>query len=132
MARKKKKATEELLVKSVAVRLKITEYRRLENLRQKSDCHSIGEVIRRTLAGKPLRLFHRNASLDDLIEELATVREELRAIGVNINQITRHFNGASQPARRLLPAHKALEEYRKVETKVNLLLSLIARLSRKW
>ena len=132
MARKGVKTAEELLVKSVAVRVTAAEHRRLKRLQLQSDCHSIGEVIRRVITGKPIKLFHRDASLDGVIEELASVREDLRAIGVNINQITRHFNASSSTHKRVFLAYQALEQYRKVEQKVNLLLSLISQLARRW
>jgi len=120
------------LVKSVAVRVTAAEHRRLKRLQLQSDCHSIGEVIRRTLTGRQIKLFHKDASLDGVVEELASVREELRTIGVNINQITRHFNASSGGHKRVFLAHQALEQYRKVEQKVNLLLSLISQLARRW
>ena len=132
MARKGVKTDEELLVKSVAVRVTAAEHRRLKKLQLRSDCHSIGEVIRRVLTGKPIKLFHRDASLDGVVEELASVREELRAIGVNINQITRHFNASTGTHKRVFLADQALEQYQKVEQKVNLLLSLISQLARRW
>ncbi|WP_162054706.1 plasmid mobilization protein [Pontibacter pamirensis] len=132
MARKKAKTEEMLLSQPIIFRVTEEEYKRLEGMRAKSDCHSIGEVIRRVLAGKPIKLFHKDASLDGITEELASVREDLRAIGVNINQITRHFNASTGSQRRVLLAYQALEQYRKVEQKVNLVLSLISQLARRW
>ncbi|MCC9137535.1 plasmid mobilization relaxosome protein MobC [Pontibacter silvestris] len=125
MARRKTDEAAELLSHPIIFRVTEREYLRLEEIQKKSDCHSIGEVIRRSLAGRQVRLFHRDASLDGVVEEL-------RAIGVNINQITRHFNASSSGQRRAFLSHQALEQYRKVETKVNLLLSLISQLARKW
>lgn len=132
MARRKTDETEGLLTHPIIFRVTEREYLRLEAIQQKSDCHSIGEVIRRSLAGKQVKLFHKDASLDGVVEELASVQEELRAIGVNINQITRHFNASSAGNKRVFLAHQALEQYRKVEGKVNLLFSLISQLARKW
>ncbi|GAB3530784.1 hypothetical protein GCM10027443_12100 [Pontibacter brevis] len=132
MARKKEKTEEVLLSQPIIFRVTEAEYRRLEDIQKKSDCHSVGEVIRRMLTGKPIKLFHKDASLDGVVEELASVREELRAIGVNINQITRHFNASTGGHKRVLLVHQALEQYRKVEQKVNLLLSLISQLARRW
>ena len=132
MARKKEKKEEGLLSQPIIFRVTEVEYRRLKGIQKKSDCHSIGEVIRRTLTGMQIKLFHKDASLDGVIEELASVREELRAIGVNINQITRYFNASTGAQRRILLSHQALEQYRKVEQKINLLLSLISQLARRW
>jgi hypothetical protein len=132
MASRKANGAEGLLSHPIIFRVTEGEYKRLEDLQQMSDCHSIGEVIRRSLTGRQVKLFHRDASLDGVVEELAGVREELRAIGVNINQITRHFNASSSGHRQVLLAHQALEEYWKVEQKVSLLLSLISQLARRW
>ncbi|TXK45723.1 plasmid mobilization relaxosome protein MobC [Pontibacter qinzhouensis] len=132
MPRKKHPQPAQLLSRPVALRLMEQEYRRLEALRRQSDCHSLGEVIRRILARQPIRLFHKDSSMDGVVEELAAVRAELRAIGLNINQVTRHFNGTTNANKRVLLAHQALEQYRKVEAKVSLLLSLISQLAKKW
>ncbi|TXK37692.1 plasmid mobilization relaxosome protein MobC [Pontibacter qinzhouensis] len=132
MARKKKANAEELLSRPIALRLTQLEYDRLEKLRLQSDCHSIGEVIRRILGNRQVKLFHQDSSMDSVMEELAGIRAEIRAIGININQVTRHFNGSTQVSKRDLLAHQALQQYRKVETKVSLLLSLISQLARKW
>lgn len=132
MARRKTQHAEKLLSRPVALRLTQMEFERLDSIRQESDCHSIGEVIRRVLSGRKIKLFHKDASLDGPMEELASIRQELRAIGVNINQITRHFNGSSRESKRAFLAHQALEQFKAVEAKVNLLLSLISQLARKW
>lgn len=132
MARRKQQNKDALLARPVSFRLTEKEHRRLESIRRKSDCHSIGEVIRRTLAGKPVRVFTRDTTRDALIEELAGIRHELRLIGVNINQVTRHFNGSNHPGQRLALAGNILEQYRQVGAKVSLLLSLISQLAKKW
>ena len=132
MARKKIERAEELLSRPIAIRVTRQEYRRLEGIRQKSDCHSIGEVIRRILSGSPIKLFHIDASLDGPMEEIAGIRQELRSIGININQITRHFNTSNRERQRVFLAHQALEQYAKTEAKVNLLLSIISQLAKKW
>ena len=132
MARKKTKDTTQLLARPIAFRVTAREYQRLAGLLRNSDCHSLGEVVRRILYRKPIKLFHRDASLDGPMEELASLRQELRSIGVNINQITRHFHHSSLEARRVLLAEQALEPYRQVSTRVDLLLTLISRLAGKW
>ena len=132
MARKKIKDKEELLVKSIAVRVTLRDYGRIQQLQRSSDCHSTGELVRRLLLKKSITLFHKDSSLDGPLEELARIRQQLKAIGVNINQITRHFHGSSHDSRRALLAQQALVQYQKVEAKVSLLLSIISQLARKW
>lgn len=128
MGRKKLTKQEALLSRTIVFRVTESEFKRLEDLRRQSNCHAIGEVIRRILQRQPITLFHQDASLDAPLEELARIREELRAIGVNINQVTRHFNGSQRP----LLAQQALAQYQRVEAKVGLLLTLISQLAKKW
>ena len=132
MARRKTEKEEELLSRSISFRVTQQKYRQLEYLCQKSDCHSIGEIIRRILSGRPIKLFHQDVSLDRPMEELAGIRQELHAIGVNMNQIIRHFNGSNRESKRIYLANQALGQYSKIEAKVSLLLSLITQLAKKW
>lgn len=132
MGRRKVKHTDQLLTRPILFRVSEPEYERLDKLRRESDCHSLGEVIRRILQHKPITLFHRDRSLEGPLEELARIREELRAIGVNINQLTRHFHGSTHAPQRLQLAHQVLTRYQQVEGKVRLLLTLISQLASKW
>jgi len=66
------------------------------------------------------------------MEEMALIRKELRAIGVNINQITRHFNQDHSDIKRAFYALKVSEEYAKVTPKVEELLSFISKLAESW
>ena len=112
MARKKTTDTAALLSQTILFRVRQQEYEKLLKLAQNSDCRSVGEVVRRILEKRRIILFHRDTSLDGVVEELAGVREELWAIGVNINQITRHFNASTQAHKRVFLAQQALEQYR--------------------
>lgn len=132
MGRKKKADPAELLSHPILFRVRQQEYERLQQLARQSDCRSVGEVLRRILEKRRVILFHRDASLDGVIEELAGVREELRAIGVNINQITRHFHASTQAQKRVFLAQQALEQYRQVGQQVSTLLTLISQLARRW
>lgn len=132
MGRKKKADPAELLSHPILFRVRQQEYERLQQLARQSDCRSVGEVLRRILEKRRVILFHRDASLDGVIEELAGVREELRAIGVNINQITRHFHASTQAQKRVFLAQQVLEQYRQVGQQVSTLLTLISQLARRW
>lgn len=132
MARRKHPHPDQLLSRLVSLRLSDSEYTRLEKISRHSDCRSIGELIRRHLAGKPVRVYYRDTTRDNFLEELAAIRQELHLIGININQLTRHFNGSTEPAKRVVLAHQTLEGYRQVDRRVGLLLSLIAKLAQQW
>lgn len=66
------------------------------------------------------------------MEELALIRKELRAIGVNINQITRSFNQDKGETKRAFYVLKVADQYKKVDEKVEHLLMMISRLAEKW
>ena len=132
MGRRKNKQPSQLLTHPILFRVSQAEFERLQAYCRESDCPSIGEALRRLLQGKPITLFHRDRSLEAPLEELARIRQELRAIGVNINQLLRYFHSTPRSAERQLLADQALGQYRQVEAKVSLLLSLISKLSAKW
>lgn len=66
------------------------------------------------------------------MEELCDVQRELQAIGVNINQITRHFNSTADARQKMLYAHKANDQNRTVEANVDRLLDIVIKLSGNW
>jgi hypothetical protein len=70
--------------------------------------------------------------MDLLMEELADLRGQIRAIGVNINQITRLFNTYPEPRRKEFYAKTAFNEYLQIEAKIDRLLEIISKLSKKW
>lgn len=76
--------------------------------------------------------YHKDASMDATAVELAGIKQELKAIGTNINQVTRYFNSKTIPAQKIFDALKILDEYKKVDSKVEQLLKIISDLSQKW
>jgi hypothetical protein len=67
------------------------------------------------------------------MEELVSIRKELRSIGININQLTRTFNQEkTKETSRQNYVMQVAELYRKVGVRVERLLVLIAKLSEKW
>jgi hypothetical protein len=74
----------------------------------------------------------RDVSMNAPMEELASIRKELKAIGVNINQQTRYFHTAISEAKRNFYFMKTFDLYRHVGEKVDGLLVLIGRMSLKW
>lgn len=92
----------------------------------------MGEFARRILSRDKITLFHKDASLDGPMEELTSIRKELKAIGVNINQITHSFHIAQNDNQRNYQAMRAAEEYKKVGAKVDQLLNIVSQLSKKW
>ncbi|MEO6521018.1 MAG: mobilization protein [Mucilaginibacter sp.] len=116
------------------VRTRVTEtvYKRLEKLIEKGDCHSIGEVSRKILSNEQIKVFHMDASLNTAMEELALIRKELKAIGVNINQLTKAFHSNPNENAKAFYALKIAGRYEVVGTKIDALLVIVSQLAEKW
>lgn len=66
------------------------------------------------------------------MQRLAEIRQELRDIGVNINQVTRYFNSISGMDKKLFHSLNVLEKYKQVNIRVGELLEIVKVLSKKW
>lgn len=133
MGRPKAKNQTELFTNPVRTRLTETSFKRLEKLRVNSSCQTVGEVARMILSAKEIKVFTKDITMDSEMEELTSIRKELKAIGVNINQQTRYFNSkTSNDAQRTFYMLKTAELYKKVEVKIDRLLCMVAKLSEKW
>src|ERR1700754_1176816 len=87
-----KKAEKDQLRYLLRIRVNQTAYQKLTAMQKQSDCRSICEIARKILSKERINLFHKDASLNGPMEELALIRKELKAIGININQQTHHFH----------------------------------------
>ena len=132
MGRKKLGEPKEVLTKHVSFRVNQADWLQLERLRKQSDCRTIGEVVRRILSKREIVYFHKDASMDAPMEALSAVREELRRIGININQVTRYFNSCKTDSEKNSYGMKVAELFVSVEPNVKILMALIAQMSRKW
>jgi hypothetical protein len=84
------------------------------------------------LSGEQINCFYKDVSLNAPMEEMALIRKELKAIGININQQTKFFHMSKSEAQRTFFALKTAELYEKVGGKVEELLTIINRLAEKW
>jgi hypothetical protein len=132
MPRKKAADQEELFMVPIRTRVTKATAERLEKLRAFSDCHSIGELARRILSSGSITIFHKDASMDSVMEQLVLIRRELKAIGINMNQVTRSYHQSRDENTKSFYALKLAVQYQEAAARINLLLSLIAQLSKKW
>src|SRR5688572_22257398 len=72
------------------------------------------------------------SAFDDCLQQLIRIREELRDIGVNINQITHRFHASDSREQRMFHALKVGEEYAKVGDKVEVLINKVSDVGRMW
>ncbi len=132
MSRKKAADQELVLSHPIIIRLTETVFNRLEELRKDSDYKTIGQVARNILSNRKIKLFYKDISLNASMEELALIRKELRAIGININQITRSFNQDKAETHRAFHVLKVADLYKNVDQKVDRLLVIISQMADKW
>jgi hypothetical protein len=132
MGRKTIQDTATLLRHPIRTRLDDKAYRRLEDMLSSSNCQSIGQLVRKILSGQRITVYHKDISLEAPVQQLIQIRNELRAIGVNINQITHHFHTAETNNQKMFYALKVAEHYREVGDKVNVLVEMVAKLGEKW
>ena len=132
MPRKKSKNPEQLLTHPIIIRVNENIYKRLEKILLHSNCQSIGEVARNILSKEKILVLNRDITMNAPMEELASIRKELRSIGININQQTRHFHTSENEAQRSFYFLRTSDLYKNVGQKVDRLLELVSKMSMKW
>jgi len=132
MGRKKASDQTELLVQPLIIRIDQKTFNRLDKILQDSGCRSLGEVARKILSKERINCFYRDESISGPMEELALIRKEIKAIGVNINQQTRFFNACKSDSQKTFYAMRTADLYKGVESKIEVLLSLVSKLAMKW
>src|SRR5688500_11612523 len=126
MGRKKSTGTDVLSFK-VHARLKPEKYHALSELLKQTRYGSMSELIRRILEDRKVRIITYDASLDKVMESLCAIEKDLKAIGVNINQITRQFNSSTSESARILQSLQVSSEYKKVGDKVDAIQNLVSK-----
>jgi len=132
MSRKKLAHSEDLLSHNIIIRVTETMFLKLEQLKKESYSPSVAEVCRKILSNQKIKLHHQDVSMNPVMEELAGIRKELKAIGVNINQVTRKVNGTADESRRSYYAMQTAGMYQTIEGKVDRLLVVVTKLAEKW
>ncbi|MGN6639035.1 MAG: plasmid mobilization relaxosome protein MobC [Mucilaginibacter sp.] len=132
MGRKKASHPDENLTEIIMLRLSAKTYKKLDEIRVNSDCQTVPEVVRRIIEKEQIIYYHKDASMDAPMEVMIRIQKELKAIGVNINQVTRYFNGSKTEGQRWHYLQDILKRYKQVDTRVALLLSVISRSAKKW
>lgn len=117
----------------IRTRVNKETYQRLENLLACSTCQSMGELTRKLITREKINCTYTDVTMNAPMEELTSIRKELKAIGININQITRTFNQEkTKDNNRQQYVLQIAELYKKVDIKVERLLFLISQLTEKW
>ena len=132
MGRRKASHPDDNLTEVVMLRLTENTYQKLDGIRKNSDCQTVPEVVRRIIEKEQIIYYHKDAAMDGPMEILTGIRQELKAIGVNINQVTRYFNRSKTEGQHAHHLQITLQYYKQVDAKVSLLLTLISQLAKTW
>ncbi|QNL49793.1 mobilization protein [Olivibacter sp. SDN3] len=132
MPRRKSRYPDDLLNHNIIIRVNTETFRKLEKLQKESDCSSIAEVVRKILANRRITYLHRDISMNGPMEELALIRKEIKAIGININQQTHRFHISQSNGERAFHALKTANVYKQLDPKIDRLLEVVSKLAEKW
>lgn len=78
--------------KIVTLRLTPAEYEQLNKKLKATTCRKLSDYIRKVLFTGKVTILTRNQSLDDFMTEMIQLRNELSAIGNNVNQAVRRLH----------------------------------------
>lgn len=93
------------------------DHQSLEKIVRESNCRSVSKAARKILFKNKITYFHKDISMNGPMEELASIRKELKAIGININQITKAFHTTSDPERKYVYSMKAFKTNHQIKEK---------------
>ncbi len=83
------------LTRKVTIRFKPEEYTKVSVSFKTTTKKKLSEYIRYVLLEKPVTVYTRDQSVDELMAELVLLRKELSAIGSNFNQLVKRLHTAS-------------------------------------
>ena len=78
--------------KRVSIRLKETEFNKLEAEFKKTTCRKFSEYLRNIMLANPITIRYRNASADAFLTEMIGLKKELSAVGNNFNQAVKRLH----------------------------------------
>lgn len=108
------------------------KYQELQSLLQQNAKMDMSTLVRYILENRQVRIYVHDETLDHWMEELSRLRTEIKAIGVNINQITRNFNTYPDMLRKVANASSAFEQYRKLQPQIEGIWEVLKKLNEKW
>ena len=116
----------------ITLRLTPQEYAKIEQRYKNSTCRKLSDYVRKHLFNKPITTHYRNQSIDDSIEEIVLLRNELSAVGNNVNQVVKKMHTLKQiPEFREWITRYELERII-LCNKINDIQNHIYKISDKW
>ena len=92
----------------------------------------MSELLRKIIDNRKIIVEYTDQGSCLLLEELALIRKEIQAIGVNINQATRRVNSERLPADRIRHALDIVGLFQQADERITRLFTLMAKLSERW
>jgi len=121
-----------IMNKRINVRFTEDEYKKLLDRSAQTTCSNLSEYTRKLLLQKPVTVYQRNQSLDDLMPQLVGLKNDLNAIANNYNQVVRklHVLQHVPDLKTWLPQHEIA--IRILTVKADEIKALIAKISDAW
>jgi hypothetical protein len=97
-----------------------------------STSSQLSHYMREILLGRPVVIKYRNESLDSFMEELISMRQELNAIGNNLNQAVKklHTLKTIPEFRQWIAGHENIQH--EIQERTKHIEKRIAEVSEKW
>lgn len=129
---RKKMKEQDALKYDIKLRVNQQHYDRLNRLLSQSHYRNMSELLREIVCERQVILYTRDESLDVVMAELARIRKELNAIGINLNQVAKQVNSATDKNKILLLGLESSEILRQVNKQITDLFPIITQLAKKW
>lgn len=116
----------------VGLRFTPAEYAKIERKWKATTCRKLSEYIRKYLFNKTITTNYRNESLDEFMGEIIRLRNELKAIGNNLNQAVKKLHTLNQ-----IPEFRTWIKSHELEQKILLakmeeIKKYTQKISEKW
>lgn len=114
------------------IRLTPAEAKKINEKFRKTTSKDLSSYIRKILLEKPIIVITRNQSFDQFIQEMILLKNEISAIGSNLNQIAKKINShATTPSLRfLMESYRLIKE--SVDTKIAGIKNKLNQVSDTW
>jgi len=122
----------EQLTHQLCTRVGNEKYQELQKLLAGNPGNDMSRMLRDILHNREIKVLTVDKTIHELLDELRKIRSELRAIGVNINQITRQFNTYPEPERKVFFARIAFDRYALLNRNYDQLFIVVSKIEKKW
>lgn len=78
------------------LRLSEHEWNKIQLLASNTTCRTVSEYCRKVLLNRPVRVFRRNRSLDDIEETLAPLLLQLKTFGDDFNMLVQQLSSTDK------------------------------------